>query len=381
MNIQTRVIEPLDVLMLRGNKSFGDAGEHATSSIPASPSVLAGALRSFWLAALGVDFKKFNQDGVKPDQFDEPVKSELGTPLHPQGFRLSGQSLAQKVGDKFQRIFPVPADLVLQKNHKIATEPTIYALKPAPVPHGLYSNLADEQFVPLLKAPAGKPESGYWLNEKGFVDYLQGKTPQAADFVKSSDLFQKDWRLGIALDEVSRTASDGQLYTTEAIVFNKDVYLVAEITGAPNFPKKGNLRLGGDGRGAVFSEEKLNPLPEFQLKDGKVKLVLSSPAIFQGGWKLPNQDSNGYIQFSGGSARVVTASIPRHQVVSGWNLSARKPKPAERIVPLGSVYWLDEVKTDGSISLQNALQQLLLTNTDPQREAEGYNACTLAQWI
>ena len=45
MSLQTRLITPLDVLMLRGNKSFGDADEHGTSTMPPSPSVLSGALR------------------------------------------------------------------------------------------------------------------------------------------------------------------------------------------------------------------------------------------------------------------------------------------------------------------------------------------------
>lgn len=387
-NYQSRLIEPLDVLMLRGNKSFGDSGEHGASSMPPSPSVLAGALRSFWLAALDVNFAEYSdrKNPAQPENFAEPIGSQLGTPLHPRGFRLAGSGIARWVDGKLQRIYPLPSDLVIQKEAKDAPTPTVYVLKPTALAEGLLSNLAEGQLVPMLQAPAGKAESGYWLSEAGYFAYIQGKKPQQSDLIKSNELWQSDWRLGIALDSNSRTSSDGQLYTTEACAFKKDVYLVVDIAGAPDFPLTGNLRLGGDGRGAGFSTEKFVQVPQVLAKNGKLKLILTSPAIFAEGWKLPSQDEQGHIYFEGGSARIVTASVPRHQVISGWNLAAWQPKPAERVVPMGSVYWLDDIETDAkkikdAASLQQALQTLLLTNTDPQRQAEGYNACTLAQWI
>lgn len=379
-----RVIKPLDILMLRGNQAFGDAGQHASSSMPPNPSVIAGALRGFWLMQLEVDFKKFSdqKNPAKPEDFDEPVRSQLGTPNHPQGFRLQHNGLVRKVAGKFERLFAIPSDIVIQKATKDAEAPDIYSLKPNVLADGLLSNLKSEQQVPILKAPAGKPESAYWLTEQGFNAYLQGQKPEFNQLVKSSELWKQEVRLGIALESQARTASDGQIYSTEAIALQKDVYLLAEIQGSPNFPEKGNLRLGGDGRGAAFFSENLNPLKTAQVKNGKIKLLLTSPAIFSQGWKLPTQDDKNYIHFHGGSAHVVTASVPRHQVVSGWDLAKWQPKPAERVTPTGSVYWLENVQFDGdAASLQSALQALLLSDTDPQRQAEGYNACILANWI
>lgn len=381
---QFRVIEPLDILMLRGNQAFGDAGQHASSSMPPNPSVVAGALRGFWLMQLGIDMQKFaNQKHLaKPEDFDEPVRSQLGTPTQPQGFRLQHNGLIRKFEGKFQRLFAVPSDIVIQKATKDAETPDIYSLTPKVLAEGLLGNLTDGQSVPILQAPAGKPETGYWLTEDGFNNYLQGKKPQFQQLVKSSELWKQEIRLGIALESQARTASDGQIYSTEAITLQEDVYLLAEIQGSPDFPKQGNLRLGGDGRGAAFFSETLHSLKTAQVKNGKIKLLLTSPAIFSQGWKLPTQDENNHIHFKGGSARVMTASVPRHQVISGWDLAKWQPKPAERVTPIGSVYWLDHVQFDGdTASLQNALQALLLSDTDPQRQAEGYNACILANWI
>ena len=42
MSIETRFIEPLDVLFLRGNKLFGDPGSHGESLVPPWPSLTTG---------------------------------------------------------------------------------------------------------------------------------------------------------------------------------------------------------------------------------------------------------------------------------------------------------------------------------------------------
>ena len=42
----THFIEPVDILFLRGNRLFGDAGSFGESLTPPWPSVVAGALRS-----------------------------------------------------------------------------------------------------------------------------------------------------------------------------------------------------------------------------------------------------------------------------------------------------------------------------------------------
>ena len=47
-------IEPLDVLILRGNKLFADAGSHGEALMPPWPSVAAGALRSRMLIDAGI---------------------------------------------------------------------------------------------------------------------------------------------------------------------------------------------------------------------------------------------------------------------------------------------------------------------------------------
>lgn len=377
MSLQTRLIKPLDVLMLRGNQSFGEAGEHGKSSMPPSPSVLSGALRSFWLAQSNIDMQKFAK--MSPSDLKEPLSSQLGTPSQTGSFRLSDCGVVRKNSNNYERLYPLPSDLVLQKLAKDNDSLTLYALQ-AQTPHNDLMGCHNGQLA-ILKAPAGKPEGGYWLTESGFNTYLKGKLPTIKDLIKTSELWKSEWRLGIALNSESRTASDGQLYTTEAIALKKDIFLMVSIAGANDFPQQGTLRLGGDGRAAGFNTITPSSLPTIQVKDKRIKLLLTSPAIFGKGSQLSSLEDkqNGRIYFEGGSAKVVAASIPRHHVISGWDLANWQPKPAERVVPTGAVYWLDDVQYNGT-SLQTALQDLLLCHLDPQRKAEGYNACLIANW-
>lgn len=378
MSLQTRLLKPLDVLMLRGNQSFGEAGEHGKSSMPPSPSVLSGALRSFWLAQANIDMQKF----AKMTQSDlaEPLRSQLGTPSQIGSFRLADCGVVRKNNNNYERLYPLPSDLVLQKLATDNASLALYALQPLTLSNDLMG--CHHGQLAILKAPAGKPEGGYWLTESGFNAYLKGQSPTVNHLIKTSELWKSDWRLGIALDSTSRTASEGQLYTTEAIALQKDVFLTVSMLGANDFPKQGTLRLGGDGRAAGFEVATHSLLPTIQAKDKRIKLLLTSPAIFSNGSDLPSlQDlKDGRIYFDGGSARVVTTSIPRHHVISGWDLAKWQPKPAERVVPTGAIYWLDDIQYSGT-SLQTALQDLLLCHLDPQRKAEGYNACLIANWI
>ena len=189
----------------------------------------------------------------------EPLLTQLGTPAHAGSFRLADCGLVRKNDKTYERLYPLPSDLILQKLTKNDDSLTLYALQPQNLASDFLGSYQGQ--LAILKAPTGKPESGYWLNEAGFRAYLKGEKPNLIQLIRASDLWQSEWRLGIALDSQSRTASEGQLYTTEAIALQKDIFLTVSIVGANDFPKKGTLRLGGDGRAAGFETAALPLLP------------------------------------------------------------------------------------------------------------------------
>jgi CRISPR-associated protein Cmr3 len=105
--MNTRFLQPLDVLFLRGNKLFGDPGSYGEALIPPWPSVVAGALRSRMLADAGVDLAAFARGEI--------THSALGTPNAPCAFAVTAFHLAHKTqAGQIEPLFAPPADLVLE---------------------------------------------------------------------------------------------------------------------------------------------------------------------------------------------------------------------------------------------------------------------------
>ena len=113
----------------------------------------------------------------------------------------------------------------------------------------------------------------------------------------------------------------------------------------------------------------------------RARVLLTTPALFPEGWRLPGVDADGRINWPGLTARLVCAAVPRAEVVSGWDLALRQPKAAERAAPAGSVYWLEDLDTTPEALRKLADGGLWLgDDQNAQRRAEGYNRCAFAAW-
>jgi CRISPR-associated protein Cmr3 len=382
--VSTCFIEPLDVLFMRGNKLFGDPGSYGESLVPPWPSVAAGALRSRMLADAGVDLAAFANG-----QVDHP---SLGTPKQPGTFAVTAFHLARRRADGgVEPLFAPPADLVLSRDDVDAIQ--VRSLTPTPLSGGEglkgRASISCSAPLPLLPVLAetqrSKPESGYWLTEAGWRNYLAGKTPAPDQWVISSELWAIDPRVGVGLDAATRRAADGKLFSVQAVAMHPGVGFLAGVSGAEP-PKTGAIRLGGDGRAAALRSAGMElPEPDYSALAAakRCRLVLTTPGLFQTGW-LPTgvtQDAEGAYRFAlqGVKARLVCAAVPRAEVVSGWDLALWQPKPALRAAPTGAVYWLNELE-----ATEDALRKLAIKGLwddschDPQRRAEGFNRFTFA---
>ncbi|WP_447974772.1 type III-B CRISPR module-associated Cmr3 family protein [Nitrospira sp. Kam-Ns4a] len=388
---QTVFIEPLDVLVLRGNKLFGDPGSFGESLVPPWPSVAAGAIRSALLAHKGVDLQQF-----AAGQVSDP---ELGTPATPGPFRMTEFRLARRFADgRVEPLYAPPADLVIRREGggKLECVP----MRPQELPNGLKSSVATPRHAVLPERERSKPESGYWLTHEGWLTYLQGKAlGPKRHLVKTSDLWVFDTRVGVGLDPAKRSAAEGKLFTVQAVAMKKrhqagdngcnyDVGFLAEVEGA-TIPNGLMLRFGGDGRAArahrVSSIPGKPDLVEDIVKSRRCRLTLTSPGIFPGGW-LPTgcrREDDGTIHFDlhGVRARLVCAAVPRAEVISGWDLAKWQPKPAQRAAPTGSVYWLDQLNATPE-RLRELVNQGLWSDPpeDTARRAEGFNRFTWGLW-
>jgi len=381
MSIETRFIEPLDVLFLRGNKLFGDPGSHGESLVPPWPSVAAGALRSRMLADDRVDLAAFARGEV-----DHPA---LGTPETPGSCAVTAFHLARRFADgRIELLIAPPADLMIGDN---AGVPSVRRLQPTTLASGLQTSSSLPLLPVLAEKDRSKPASGFWLTQTGWEKYLQGDTPGATDLVRSSQLWAIDHRVGVGLDAQSRRAADGKLFSVQAVSMVQrqhaaagfDVGFVASVSGA-GLPVGGSVRLGGDGRAAALHAcDARQPAADCAAiaATGRCRIVLTTPGIFADGWRLSGVDAAGRFDLGGVRGRLVCAAVPRAETVSGWDLARRRPKPAQRVAPAGSVYWLDELDATPA-SLNKLVASGLWTDPceDAARRAEGFNRFALAAY-
>lgn len=392
-----RFIEPLDVLYLRGNKLFDGAGAHGAALMPPWPSLAAGALRSRMLADDGADMAAFARSEPLADL---RLAEALGTPDQPGSFRIAGFTLARRVSDAIDPCFPLPADVVVtdkELNDASYLEPTAVA-------GALRSSAAFAKLPILRAAKPAKPIGGLWLNRAGWQAYLNGERLTTAHLLRSSDLWQTDPRLGIALEDGRGTVQTGMLYTAETVALRRegrdaatgkdyhDVGLFVGVDGADGLiPKDGLLRFGGDGRGAaVVPCSTQPPEPDWPRidREKRFRLILATPGLFECGWRLPGLDTNDLWRGPDGStARLVAASVNRADVISGWDLAKWShgkggPKTAFRVAPTGSVYWFDEFQ--GAVTALGKLAAegfwAMGDYPDPSRRAEGFNNVLVAAW-
>ena len=396
-------VEPLDVLMIRGNKSFGGDGQHGEAVMPPWPSLFAGAFRS---ALLGNDAQMLSRfvavgtdKALLADARNSQMRSilgdalfaALGTPSEPGDFRVTWLSLAMGTHTPsatgsppigVAAIMPLPADLTAFEEAGI---PPVVALQPLPPSNGTAVS-GELPLIALLRVGKQvKPVNGRWLDDTGVARHLAGTLPK--DVVRTEALFKRETRLGIALDPHSGTAQDGALYTTEAVSFCAGAGFLVGIEGDHGqLPSAGLLRLGGDGKGARYYRlTDYAPPVAPRLSPGcGFRLILTTPSIFTGGW-LPERvvrqaDGSYHLNGDGFSARLVCAAVGRNDVISGWDLAHWQPKTAQRVAPAGSVYWFDALVGDADKLAAWVNQGLWGEHPDRQRRAEGFNQALLATW-
>ena len=369
-------LEPLDALILRGNKLFGDPGSYGEALIPPWPSVAAGAIRSRILVDDGIDLAAFARG--------ESPHPTLGTPRDPKDFVLQSFQLARRGAQGMECLIAPPADLSIVENEQHEAEAR------CAMPTDLGGSLTSSSPLPrspvLAETSRSKPASGYWLTQSGFERYLQGELPKADQLVKSSELWSMDERIGVGLSQETRSVEEGKLFATQAIVFKPGIGFAARVTGV-NPPQSGLLRFGGDCRAVAVSSIANTPPPEdfsALIQGGKLKLILQSPGLFTQGW-LPNgitEEGKDYrFDLHGVRGKLVCAAVPRAEVISGWDIAQWQPKPAQRVAPSGSVYWLDELDATPEALSKLASEGLWSPACeDVTRRAEGFNRLWLGRW-
>ncbi len=374
-------IEALDVLSLRGNKLFGDPGSWGEACMPPPPSVAAGALRSHLLVHRGVDLVAFGDGEVGDEQ--------IGSRDKPGPFTLAAFQLARRHADgRIEPLYPLPADLVV---HEKEGQRTVAYLRAMRVSEALKGSVPLPLWPVLAEGnERHKPAGGLWLTADGLRAWMAGGAiDPTKHLVASSDLWKLEARVGVGLNALERRADDHRLFSLQAIHLNPRAGFAVRMLGAE--VPAGILRFGGDGRGARLTAASVDwPEPDYEAiaNARRARLMLTSPGIFEHGW-LPtgageaDPTRGAPFELNGVRGRIVSAAVPRAQVVSGFDLARWEPKTAKRAAPTGSVWWLELDEGVTAEALRKLVERGLWTDEQYNRDmrrAEGFNRVTLAKW-
>jgi len=344
--MQTINISALDTLFFRGVKPF-TMGQETTGSglFPPSPSVIYGALRTTYFAENQPDFQQFQMIGK--DATENLVIKHI--------------AYSVAAGASSIPYFPAPLDLVTFKDKK---DNEAELLEYKQYDKGEYSNAKTD----FMLCKDGKVEglTNAFINRKTLEKYLNLSASKFR-FKKRTELIQEESKVGVGLSKQSRAAEEGQLYFINMIrpkTEDHHFFNLAVTYSNLALPENGVLRIGGEGKSAIY--EKIEPFGNIEsvFNGDKFKLYLSTPALFEQGW-LPNWiDENtltGTFPKTNTQVKLMTCAVGKPVSIGGFDVKKQQPKPMLRAVPAGSVYYfeiqngsiqeiIDALKTSPSIS-------------------------------
>lgn len=365
-------LNPLDVLLFRDGRPL-EPGYRVGGGLP-FPQTLAGALRTALLAETGFDFRAFSKE-VRNGQTTQDALRSLNAPDWIIDARVRGPwfGIMQSSGD-VEPLLPIPASLWLHSGGgKWGRRSPLRAEIPG-------WNLGHPQLGlrPLWdRTERTRDNLEGFLTLSGIRRFLRGQIPEWGDFYGSSDLFEIDYRTGIAINPATFSVEEGQIYSAGMTVLNPNVREGLELGFYSElvFPKIAcpeevplspahPIPLGGQSR--YVSVRPVAPVewPQHRRSetnaDGEL-LFLATPGIFRRGW-VPDIPSD---------ARWAAAAVPGSLPVSGWDIARAAPKPTRFAVPAGSVYFHDgEIPIDDGCSLC----------ADPEDAAQGWGFALRGVW-
>ena len=269
-------------------------GAELTSVFPPPPCTLLGAVRSAIGDAYGVDWHEFKTQAKNHPLFTKiGFGDDLG-PLSLSGPWVCYDGKDSKDGNcQYQRLYPIPLFLLAKSESEGENKkPDFIRLR---IGDAVQTYLGRVRLPELPGDTHGyKPLEQAWITKEGLEAVLAGNTPEPGTIHYAKDLFERETRLGIALDHTSHTVQDGLLYQTKHVRPKPCLAIEADISFATDtLLPTGLVRLGAEGRLASVSKgetPKFLTMPKSDAKTKGIILVLLTPAHFGhglNGWLPP----------------------------------------------------------------------------------------------
>lgn len=342
------LIDPQDTLLFRDGRPFSaNPGARARSLQFPFPTTTAGAART-----------RAGQDSLgrfDTSRIDDVLKVSLRGPL----------LAALQHGRLDYLLPPAPADALafVEDSNSLVVHP----LQPIKLPSGTSTDLGNvpggEELAPVglsvneLRKPA-KDSPAFW-KWSFFADWLLSPTTQKR---ASSEIgigaLASDRRLHVGIDPQTLAGRDGDLFMTGGLAFRQqqgdDPYALSAIQelglivsvhlpddGLSIDPGVGHV--GGERRLAHWRSTQGDfPDPPPGLKEQvkttcRCRVVLLTPLATVAGWRPT------YLLQSrhGVAVELIAAAVGKPQTLSGWDLRNKGARLSRRLVPAGSVFYLE----------------------------------------
>ena len=384
----TLFLEPSDVLLFRDGRSFSAGDQLATGHFPPHPTTVYGALRSALLSQGQADFHKadFGLEGT-------PLGKVVGTKTRLGTMSLTAFSLAHRSGDGVEALYPVPGDVLINKEDKGKPFADVRGTYLVPVQRAASGpDLAGRTNMPEGLLPlwpsvsAGSDNPTYtsgegWIPAGPYAQLLQGKLQALQHAIPPGQLYSAEPRTSVMIDAEARTATEGHLFSVQFTRPHEGVGFLVEVEApALDLAPTGWLRLGGEARAVRYETvaEDSAQLPpgakDTTASEGScLKLTLVTPAPFSGGWLPDGFDPDTLRgQVGGVSCQLVGAAVGKPQHLGGWDVAAGRPKPTRRAVPAGSTYFVEVDSTEQRRELlQRRTPVSLIQDDDFQQQGLG----------
>jgi CRISPR-associated protein Cmr3 len=382
------IIEPHDSLIFRDGRPFGpNPGARATTLPFPFPSTTTGGVRTRAGLENGV-FKPENSSRVKDIGVRGPLLVQLSQQEHMHNI--------------VHWMVPAPGDALLFE-HQETEHIDIKQLVPVLPQDNAQTDFTQKNtenlcFVGLEEPDSRKPAKDaprywYWGSFESWLLNPATVSQQTTQVhVLGQNGPQLERRLHVSINPETGTALDGALFETSGLEFThgkqvsqaERLALAVEVDedGQGNKIEPGLAHLGGERR--VVSWRKSDRhfpacLPEVEdavAGTGACRLFLLTPAYFTKGY-LPTQLRQ---PRDGVTPELRAIAIQRPQIVSGWDLDKREPKPTRRLAPAGTVLFLHLKGEKGAIRTWVKRIWMQCVSDEPQDCRDGFGLAALGTW-
>jgi CRISPR-associated protein Cmr3 len=268
--------------------------------------------------------------------------------------------LLDNKGQLQEHIIPAPRDAILFGNQTQKYYLRLGLSEEQALKTGEYTNMPDE-LEPIFLAkkvkdkPTSPPPLWRWSEMAAWLSQPQDQKNIDVNEI-GINLPKATTRTGIRINELSQVVEEGALFSTEHREFfafshhqanegNSYQKLCILASTKLEHIAEGAVPFAGKRRSVFLQKANTSsPIPtppDGLLKtianQGKARVILLTPGYFNRGWMpstlLQTEDDV--------TVKLKAAIVPRPQTVSGWDLDIKKPKPTRRLVPAGSVYFIE----------------------------------------